>query len=66
MGATQTTKEPKFLENGATVLVQGNNVTVHLKKKMHLPILFELPWLREVTHLSWMGLNIRFTQGTSS
>jgi hypothetical protein len=63
---TVPTIHRKFLENGATVLVQGNNVTVHLKKKMHLPILFELPWLREVTHLSWMGLNIRFTQGTSS
>ena len=63
---TVPTIHRKFLENGATVQVQGNEVTVHLKKKMHLPILFELPWLKEVTHLSWMGLNIKFVQGTSS
>jgi hypothetical protein len=63
---TVPTIHRKFLENGATVQLQGNEVTVHLKKKMHLPILFELPWLKEVTHLSWMGLNIRFAHGTSS
>lgn len=56
----------KFLETGATVHLEGTDVTVHLKKKTHLPILFEVPWLNETTQLSWMGLNIKFSQGTSS
>lgn len=33
----------KFLENGATIKMDGNEASVHLKKKTHLPILFELP-----------------------
>jgi len=43
-----------FLENGATVKVEGDQVSVYLKKKTHLPILFELPWLKEKTKLPWL------------
>ena len=63
---TVSTIHRKFLETGATVHIEGNNVTVHMKKKTHLPILFEVPWMRETTNLSWMRLNIRFAQGTTS
>ena len=56
----------KFLLNGATVKIEGNEATVHLKKKTHLPILFELPWLKNKTKLSWMGININFKPGTTS
>jgi hypothetical protein len=56
----------KFLLNGATVKIEGNEATVNLKKKTHLPILFELPWLRKKTKLSWMGINITFMPGTTS
>jgi transposase len=56
----------KFFENGANVEIQGSKVRVQLKKKTHLPILFEVPWLKEVTHLSWMGIDIEFLHGTSS
>lgn len=56
----------KFLENGATVQIQGNKATVQLKKKTHLPILFEVPWLKKITRLSWLGIDIEFGLGTSS
>ncbi len=56
----------KFLENGAKVSIEGSTVTVHLKKKAHLPILFEFPGMKQTTHLSWMNLNIQFTSGTAS
>lgn len=56
----------KFLENGAKIKIEGSDVIVSLKKKTHLPILFELPWLKEKTKLSWMELNIVFQPGTTS
>jgi len=56
----------KFLLNGATVKIEGNDATANLKKKTHLPILFELPWLKKKTELSWMGINISFGPGTTS
>jgi len=56
----------KFLENGALVKIKGKNISVHLKKKTHLPVLSELNWLKESTHLSWMDMNIKFFSGTSS
>jgi hypothetical protein len=63
---TVSTIYRKFLLNGATVKIKGNEATVNLKKKTHLPILFELPWLRKKTQLSWMGINITFMPGTTS
>ncbi|MEN8129471.1 MAG: hypothetical protein ABFS45_04595 [Pseudomonadota bacterium] len=56
----------KFLENGARVSIEGSAVTVYLKKKTHLPILFELPWMKQTTKLSWMNLDIRYVSGTAS
>jgi hypothetical protein len=55
----------RFLENGATVKVEGDEVSVHLKKKTHLPILFELPWLKEKTRLTWLNTSIKFYPGTT-
>ena len=63
---TVDTMNRKFLENGARVAIEGNTVTVHLKKKVHLPILFEVPWMKKTTRLSWMNLNIQFVSGTVS
>ncbi len=63
---TATTINRKFVENGATVTIKDNNVFVKLKKKTHLPILFELPWMNKSTKLSWMDVNIQFLAGTTS
>ncbi len=63
---TASTINRKFLETGAKIKIVGNEATVDLKKKTHLPILFELPWLKQTTKLSWLGLNIRYGQGTVS
>jgi transposase len=63
---TVDTINRKFLENGARVAIEGNTVTVHLKKKVHLPILFEVPWMKKTTRLSWMNLNIQYVSGTVS
>ena len=41
-------------------------IIVHMKKKTHLPLLFELPWLKKNTHISWMGMDIKFVQGNVS
>lgn len=56
----------KFLENGALIKVKENDVSVTLKKKSHIPILFESPWMKKTTMLSWMGVKINFSQGTTS
>lgn len=63
---TAQTISRNFLENGVKVDIKGNDVTVYLKKKTHLPILFELPWMEKNTKISWMGINIRFSPGTVS
>jgi len=55
-----------FLENEATVVVRDRVIEVALKKKSHLPILFETPWMKNLTKLSWMGCEIKFKGGTSS
>jgi transposase len=55
-----------FLENGARIQIENRHITVHLKKKTHLPILFELPWMTKETHLSWMGVSIGFVPATFS
>lgn len=56
----------KFLENGAKITIQDRTVTVALKKKNHLPILFELPWMTTATFLSSMNYTIQFTTDTTS
>ena len=56
----------KFLDNGATVRIIDNKVTVFLKKKSHLPILFKIPWLNTETKITWMGVDINFEIGTTS
>jgi hypothetical protein len=38
----------KFLETGARIKINGNQIMVHLKKKTHLPILFEVPWKNQI------------------
>ncbi len=63
---TVSTISRDFLQNGARVQIEDRRVTVHLKKKTHLPILFELPWMKKETELSWMGIAIRFAPATSS
>jgi hypothetical protein len=63
---TVSTIHRKCLENGARITLSGNDVKVYLKKKTHLPILFELLWMKQATKLSWMNLNIRFLPGTVS
>jgi len=63
---TAQTLHRKFLDNGASVSVQGDTVTVQLKKKTHMPILFQLPWINDVIHISWLGLKVKFLTGASS
>jgi hypothetical protein len=63
---TASTINRKFLENGALIKIKGDTAAVHLKKKMHLPILFELPWMKKETLLSWLGLKISYKAGTTT
>jgi hypothetical protein len=63
---TAATINRKFLETGARIKINGNQIMVHLKKKTHLPILFEVPWIRQNNQLSWTGTKIQYVQGTVS
>ncbi|MBF0134242.1 MAG: transposase [Magnetococcales bacterium] len=63
---TADTISRKFLENGARIEINDNVVTVHLKKKTHIPLLFSLPWIKETTQISWLGIKINFMTGTVS
>lgn len=55
-----------FLENGAQVKIIDDKIIVSLKKKSHLPILFELPWLKKETFIPWMNKSIAFQYSTTS
>jgi len=63
---TVETINRKFLETGARIKIKGKEITVNLKKKTHLPILFEVPWMHQTNQLSWIGVKIRYIQGTAS
>ena len=54
------------LQNGAIVSIKNRAITVHLKKKTHLPALFEAPWMKQVSTLSWMKASIAFDIATTS
>lgn len=51
-----------FLDNGATITMENGEATVALKKKVHLPILLDVPWVKDSSILSWLGnLKMNFT-----
>jgi hypothetical protein len=55
-----------FIENGASIKICAKDIRVMLKKKTHLPILFELPWMKESTYIPFLGMNIKFETDTVS
>ncbi len=55
-----------FIENGAKIKIGAKEIGVALKKKTHLPILFELPWMKETTYIPFLGMNIKFETDTVS
>jgi hypothetical protein len=55
-----------FIENGAKVKICGDDIFVAFKKKRHLPILFEVPWMKDKTYISFLEKNIKFTLDTVS
>jgi hypothetical protein len=59
-GCTVPTISRKFILNGARITIENNTITVYLKKKTHLPILFEIDWMKAETYLAWMDMNIKF------
>ncbi len=63
---TAATINRKFLENGAKIIIKEREIIVHLKKKTHLPILFEAPWMNKINKLSWIDATIRYAQGVIS
>ena len=44
-----------FLDNGAMITIKNGEATVALKKKSHLPILLNAPFIKNPSTLSWLG-----------
>jgi transposase len=63
---TVSTLFRNFLDTGAHVKVDGDQITVSLKKKTHMPILLATRWMNESSKLSWMGATIDYRIGTVS
>lgn len=63
---TAATINRKFLENGAKIIIKEKEIIVHLKKKTHLPILFEVPWMNKTNKLSWVNAKIKYVPGVVS
>lgn len=64
--STVATLHRRFIEGRALVEMKGKEVLVTLSKRAHSPLLFEAPWMKKVTKLSWHGFKISFKIGTSS
>lgn len=56
----------QFLTNGAQIQIKNNHTTIHFKKKTHLPILLNIPWLKKTTHLSWLNAKINYVGWTTN
>lgn len=54
----------KFLETVARVKVEGDTATVFLKKKTHMPILFEVDFMQKTTFIPWIGLKVKYSIDT--
>ena len=63
---TAATISRKFLETGACIKIKNKEIVVSLKKKTHLPILFEAPWMQQTNQLSWLDAKIRYEPGAVS
>lgn len=63
---TAKTISRKFLENGANIEISDREIKVHFKKKTHLPLLLEVPWMKRSTKLPWLGVQISFDSATCS
>lgn len=63
---TASTLSQRFIDNGARINICGNVVNVYLKKKTHLPLLFNIPMFNQETKLQWHGFNIVFSTHTVS
>ena len=59
-GCTVPTISRKCILNGARITIENHTMTVYLKKKTHLPILFDINWMNTATSLSWMDMTIKF------
>ena len=55
-----------FLDTAAKIKIENKLVTIYLKKKSHLPVLFGTKWIQEETEISWFRYKIRFEIDTSS
>ncbi len=55
-----------FIDNGADITIENNTITVDLRKKTHLPILMDLPWFKNNTHLKFMNANLKFSASSIS
>jgi hypothetical protein len=56
----------KFLINGAQIQIKDRQATIQLKKKTHLPILLNVPWLKKTTHLSWFDVAVNYAGWTTN
>lgn len=64
--STVATLHRRFIEGRALVEIKGKELLVTLSKRAHSSLLFEVPWMRKMTKLSWHGFKISYKIGTSS
>jgi hypothetical protein len=56
-----------FLDNGANITIRGGSINVAMKKKTHLPILLDVPWVKNATVLPCLNnLTIQFSGFTTT
>jgi transposase len=55
-----------FLDTGAHVKIEKGKISVNLKKKTHMPILFSTSWISKSSKLSWTETSISYQVGTVS
>ena len=63
---TVDTLHRMIIQGRSIVKIEEKNMTVTLCKRVHMPVLFELPWFNTKTKLSLLNRTIEYKIGTSS
>lgn len=63
---TVDTLHRMIIQGRSIVKIEERNMTVTLCKRVHMPVLFELPWFNKKTKLSLLNRTIEYKIGTTS
>jgi len=56
----------KFIDGGASIQIKDGVANIRIKKKTHLPILFQGDWIKDNFKSNHLGIEFKFSQHSTS